>query len=134
MTYMAHEDGLITEAMAEDNFWYSDGYGDNIRQFLAGMGSMPEWAPPEENHLLYSSSVVTEVSYGTNELRYSTFDRDATETLRLAFDPGRVTVGGIALTKRPDPILMAWCCWVAATKPFQPNSDAHSRTDWKPAR
>ena len=24
-TYMAHEDGLITEAMAEDNFWYSDG-------------------------------------------------------------------------------------------------------------
>src|SRR5438094_9190983 len=24
-TYMAHEDGLITEAMGEDNFWYSDG-------------------------------------------------------------------------------------------------------------
>ena len=101
-TYMAHEDGLITEAMAEDNFWYSDGYGDYIRQFLAGMGSMPQWAPPQENHLLYSSSVVTKVSYGTNELRYSTFDGDATETLRLAFPPARVTVGGVALTRRPD--------------------------------
>ena len=101
-TYMAHEDGLITEAMAEDNFWYSDGYGDYIRQFLASMGSMPEWAPPKENHLLYSSSVVTKVSYGTHELRYSTFDGDATETLRLAFAPARVTAGGIALTKRPD--------------------------------
>ena len=107
-TYMAHDDGLITEATAEDNFWYSDGYGDNIRQFLAGMGSMPEWAPPEENHLLYSSSVVTEVSYGTNELRYSTFDGDATETLRLAFAPARVTAGGIALTKRPDLSQPGW--------------------------
>ena len=107
-TYMAHEDGLITEAMAEDNFWYSDGYGDYIRQFLASMGSMPEWAPPKENHLLYSSSVVTEVSYGTNELRYSTFDGDATETLRLAFAPARVTAGGIALTKRPDLSQPGW--------------------------
>src|SRR5439155_15579575 len=94
-TYMAHEDGLITEAMAEDNFWYSDDYGDYIRQFLASMGSMPEWAPPKEDHLLYSSSVVTKVSYGTHELRYSTFDGDATETLRLAFAPTRVTAGGI---------------------------------------
>ena len=107
-TYMAHEDGLITEAMAEDNFWYSDGYGDYIRQFLAGMGSVPEWAPSKENHLLYSSSIVTKVSYGTNELRYSTFDGDATETLRLAFAPAGVTAGGIALTKRPDLSQPGW--------------------------
>ena len=107
-TYMAHDSGLITEAMAEDNFWYSDGYGDYIRQFLAGMGAVPEWGPPHENHLLYSSSVVTKVSYGTNELRYSTFDGDAIETLRLGFTPARITAGGNALAKRQDLLQPGW--------------------------
>src|SRR5260370_40701171 len=37
-TYMAQEDGLITAAMAEENFWYSDGYADYIRHFVAGRG------------------------------------------------------------------------------------------------
>lgn len=36
---MAKENGLVTEAMAENEFWYSDGYADYIRHFLAGMGS-----------------------------------------------------------------------------------------------
>jgi hypothetical protein len=107
-TYMAHDDGLITEAMAEDNFWYSDGYADYIRQLLAGMGAVPEWAPPKENHLLRSTSIVTKVSYGTNELHYSTFDPDATETLRLAFTPVRITVGGNALTRREDLSRPGW--------------------------
>jgi hypothetical protein len=107
-TYMAHEDGLITEAMAEDNFWYSDGYGDYMRQFLAGMASVPEWAPPNESHLLYSTSVVTKISYGRDELRYSTFDGDATETLRLAFTPARITAGGVTLAKRTDLRQPSW--------------------------
>jgi hypothetical protein len=107
-TYMVHDDGLITEAMAEDNFWYSDGYADYIRQFLAGMAAVPEWAPPKENHLLRSTSVVTKVSYGTNELHYSTFDPDATETLRLAFTPVQITVGGNPLTRREDLSRPGW--------------------------
>jgi hypothetical protein len=68
-SYMAHEDGLITEAMAEDNFWFSDGYADYIRHFLAGMGSVPEWAPPNENHLLRSTSVVQKITYAPQEVR-----------------------------------------------------------------
>jgi len=101
-SYMAHEDGLITEAMAEDAFWYSDGYADYIRHFLAGMGSVPEWAPPGESHLLRSSSVVQKVSYSPNEVRYTTFDTDSTDVLRLAFTPAHVTADGAALQSRSD--------------------------------
>jgi hypothetical protein len=102
-TYMAHEDGLITEAIAEDAFWYSDGYADYIRHFLAGMASVPEWAPPGENHLLRSSSVVQKISYAAKEVRYTSFDADGTEVLRLAFSPARVTADNAALPSRSDP-------------------------------
>ena len=101
-SYMAHEDGLITEAMAEDEFWFSDGYADYIRHFLAGMASVPEWSPPGENHLLRCSSVVEKVSYAPRELSYTTFDGDATEVLRLAFPPARVTANGAPLRPRTD--------------------------------
>jgi hypothetical protein len=101
-TYMAQEDGLITEAMGEDAFWYSDGYADYIRHFMSGMGSVPEWARPGQNHLLRSSSVVQKISYGKDEVRYSTFDADAAEILRLNFGPARVTADGRALSSRHD--------------------------------
>jgi len=101
-TYMARDDGLVTEAMAESEFWYSDGYADYIRHFLAGMGSVPEWSPPGENHLLRSSSVVRKVKYNPRELSYSTFDENATEVLRLAFHPKQVTANGTALRERSD--------------------------------
>ncbi len=107
-TYMAHEDGLITEAMAEDEFWFSDGYADYVRHFLAGMGSVPEWAPPAENHLLRSSSIVQKVSYATSEVKYTTFDSDGTEVLRLAFPPTRVTADGSALVERSDLSQSGW--------------------------
>jgi hypothetical protein len=101
-SYMAHKDGLITEAMAEDEFWFSDGYADYIRHFLAGMASVPEWSPPGENHLLRSSSVVGNVSYAPPKLSYTTFDEDATEVLRLAFHPALVTANGTPLRPRTD--------------------------------
>ena len=98
---MAKENGLITEAMAEGEFWYSDGYADYIRHFLAGMGSVPEWSPPGENHLLRSSSVVRKVNCHLQDLSYSTFDENATEVLRLAFRPTWVTANGTPLRQRP---------------------------------
>jgi hypothetical protein len=107
-TYMAQDDGLITEAMAEDEFWYSDGYADYIRHFLAGMGSVPEWSPAGENHLLRSSSVVRKVSGAPGELSYTTFDGNATEVLRVAFRPTRVTADGAPLRQRSDLTEPGW--------------------------
>jgi hypothetical protein len=107
-TYMAQEDGRITEAMAESELWYSDGYGDYMRHFLTAMGSIPEWAPPKEDHLLRSSSVVQKVDYGPNEVRYSTFDPAATGLLRLSFTPERVTVDGTLLQRQKDSGKPGW--------------------------
>ncbi len=107
-TYMAQEDGRITEAMAESEFWYSDGYADYMRHFLAGMGSIPEWAPQREDHLLRSSSMVQKINYSPTEVRYSTFDPAATEILRLSFAPVRITADEIPLARQKDPAQAGW--------------------------
>jgi hypothetical protein len=102
-TYACGEDGIV--AVAEDpneGWWFSDGYGDYIRHFLAAMGAVPDWAPRSEDHLLRSTSVVAHVAYGQGVVRYTTFDAEATETLRLTFDPQRVLSGGAPLAKRRD--------------------------------
>jgi len=66
------------------------------------MGAIPEFAPKGQNHLLRSSSVVQNVHYGAHDITYRTFDRKATEVLRLHFKPTRVTAGGTALNKRQE--------------------------------
>lgn len=108
-TYMCHEDGGVNDLAASDQtIWFSDGYGDYIRHFMAGLGSVPEWAPPGESHLLRSTSVVPSVSYQPEEIQYSTFDGDSTEVLRLSFTPLRVTAGGKELSRRDDLNAPGW--------------------------
>jgi hypothetical protein len=83
-------------------YWFSDGYADYLRHFSWVMGALPEYAPVGESHLLRSTSVVQKVNYGASSVGYRTFDRSATEVLRLAFRPARVTAGGAALAERAD--------------------------------
>jgi hypothetical protein len=66
------------------------------------MGAMPELAPMKQDHLLRASSVVQHVQYGDRSLRYRTFDKDATEVLRLTYRPARVTAGAQNLAQRND--------------------------------
>ena len=80
-------------------FWFSDGYGDYLRSFNWAMGSIPEYAPLRENHILRSSSVVQKVTYARNGLSYSTFDQDSTEVIRLSYKPAAVSVGGHKIQK-----------------------------------
>jgi hypothetical protein len=102
-TYMCHETGAVNDLAVEDQtVWFSDGYGDYIRHFIAALGSVPKWAPPGENHLLRSTSVVQKVSYGDHSVSYHIFDEAGTDVLRLDFKPGRVTAGGSSLTPRSD--------------------------------
>jgi hypothetical protein len=98
-SYMCDRRGVVRVGPVESSHWFSDGYGDYIRHFMAGMGAVPEWAPPGENHLLRSSSVVTEVAYGPRAVRYRTFDASGEEVLRLAFEPRTVTGDGEALPR-----------------------------------
>ncbi|WP_257455998.1 MYXO-CTERM sorting domain-containing protein [Archangium lipolyticum] len=100
-TYLSDEQGAVSAGVNDSQgWWFTDGYGDYIRHFMAGMGSIPEWSPPGENHLLRSSSVVRQVSYSSGQLSYVTFDANATEVLRVMTRPTSVRAGDKRLEER----------------------------------
>ena len=103
-TYFAASDGKISCCGVgfNDQYWFDDGYADYSRNFSWAMGAIPEFAPLGEDHLLRSSSVVQNVAYADRSIQYRTFDRAATEVLRLHFKPTRITVGGTPLEQREN--------------------------------
>lgn len=107
-SYMCREDGFVHVGPVDQSLWFSDGYGDYIRHFLASMGAQPEWAPHGENHLLRSSSIVSKVSYGASRVAYTTFDKVGVETLRLSFVPKGVTADGAKLAQKMEGNDFGW--------------------------
>lgn len=100
-TYCTATNGVVSVGPRWEGTWWSDGYGDYIRHFMEGLAAVPEWAPPDENHLLRSSSVVQEVRYGRNAITYRTFDDTGRERLRLMSRPTSVSVAGKQLAETP---------------------------------
>ena len=98
-SYMCDRRGVVQVGPVETSHWFSDGYGDYIRHFMAGMGAVPEWAPAGQDHLLRSSSVVTDVAYAPGTVRYRTFDAQGEEVLRLSFAPASVTTDAQPLAR-----------------------------------
>ena len=99
-TYASREDGLVRASIDEaTGYWFSDGYGDNMRHFQRGMASVPEWASPKESHLLGSTSVVRAIHYGDHKMDYLTFDSASHEVLRLRETPTVVRAGGKILPR-----------------------------------
>jgi hypothetical protein len=107
-TYMVDRDGKNN--YPRDEVWLTDGYGDYVRHYLRSMAACPELAP-NSNHILSSSSVVTQADYPPDfnkklnpdvpakeldsvEVYYRTFDENATETIRLTRHPSRITANG----------------------------------------
>ncbi|MBI4898913.1 MAG: fibronectin type III domain-containing protein [Actinobacteria bacterium] len=107
-TYMARSNGVVIDGPSVNNQWFTDGYGDYIRHFLVGMFAVPEWAPMGQTHLLDSSSVVTNVTYGAGQVSYTTFDSAGIETIKTAAAPTTVTVGGKQLALRSDLAAEGW--------------------------
>jgi hypothetical protein len=101
-TYMTLADGRVIDGPEVNQIWFTDGYGDYIRHLLAGMAAVPEWAPPGQDHLLGSSSVVRSASYRTGDVQYTTSDAAGTEVLRLSFVPSGVTLDGQPLNQLAD--------------------------------
>jgi hypothetical protein len=103
-SYFARSDGRIACCGVDyaEPYWFSDGYADYLRHYQWAMGAIPEFAPARADHLLRSSSVVQSVRYAAHRIDYRCFDADATEVLRLAFKPVRVTAGGSPLEVRSD--------------------------------
>ena len=102
-TYMDEGGGVMATAVdGREGHWFSDSYGDFIRHWSAAMGANPAWAPPDEAHLLSSTSVVNSITYGLNGVDWTTFDAAATEVLRLPRAVVEVRAGATVLAARTD--------------------------------
>ncbi len=82
--------------------WWSDCYGECPRMFYPAFAGIPEWAPPRENHILYSEAVLKEVSYAARKVQYTSTEVAGTDYLRLAFEPTSITLNGAKLSLRPE--------------------------------
>ena len=104
-TYMVDFDGK--NRFPGDEPWLTDGYGDYVRHFLRAMDAIPSLAPPEEDHILASTSIVQQADYeghlkkyfGLNfenvdsskvKLFYRTFDSTGIEKIKLKEKPSSV--------------------------------------------
>jgi hypothetical protein len=102
-TYMMKSNGESSDGPTDTvGYWWSDVYGEGPRMFFHGFKAVPEWAPPRENHILYSKTVLKNVLYASASVQYRATDEAGTEYLRLAFLPDVVTVNGETLSLRSD--------------------------------
>jgi hypothetical protein len=91
-TYMVAEDGR--NRYYRDDVWLTDGYGDYVRHYLRSMAAAPDLAPPDQNHLLRTSSVIRSVDYSDDAVTYEKWDADSRERLKLGeWEPGEVEGG-----------------------------------------
>jgi len=93
-TYLAREDGIVVFSIVDQDVWFSDGYFDYVPHFLDGMAAIPEIAPADQDHLLFSSSLVNKISYQAGLVSYHTFEPQGMEILRLTFEPGKISGEG----------------------------------------
>lgn len=103
VTYCNNDQGLAFESPVSKDVgsWWSDEYGECPRMFYHAFAAIPEWAPLNENHLLYSDTVVRNVKYGESEAVYEAVERGGAEYLKLRFKPSHVTLGKTALKPAP---------------------------------
>jgi hypothetical protein len=112
-TYMVGDDGRNSHPNGE--IWMTDGYGDYLRHYLRAMAVDPELATSENDHMVFSSSVIQQVDYhGQNEkkiwdlndaapgirprIRYLTFDDSGYEIIRMTTKPAAVHLEGKPLS------------------------------------
>ena len=91
-TYMVDTDGK--NRYYRDDVWLTDGYGDYVRHYLRAMAAAPELAPPDQNHLLRTSSLLRSIEYGPDTIAYEKWDAASREKLKLgAWEPGTIEGG-----------------------------------------
>jgi hypothetical protein len=100
VTYCNDSSGMAFESPVSEGIhsWWSDCYGECPRMFYHAFAGVPEWAPPAENHILYSEGILKNVEYGSGRVCYTATKNRDTEYLRLAFKPGTITLNGTGLS------------------------------------
>lgn len=74
--------------------WTTDSFGDFIGHYMDAFASVPEWAGSSANHFLRSTSTIKDITYNSQNVKYSTFDLSGTEKLKLISAPKSITVEG----------------------------------------
>jgi hypothetical protein len=105
-TYMVDDDGK--NYYPTNDIWMTDGYGDYVRHYLRAMSAAPELAPPDEDHLLRSSSIIKKIDYSLNQINYITFDASSLEKFRLTSKPKEISVNGKELEQSADTTAEGW--------------------------
>ncbi|MCU0371462.1 MAG: hypothetical protein MUC31_08605, partial [Bacteroidales bacterium] len=116
-TYMVDFDGK--NRFPFDEPWLTDGYGDYVRHYIRAMDAAPSLTPPDEDHILFSTSVIQQADYagllkkfyGLNfsypdssqvMLFYRTFDFSGWERIRLREKPSAILLNDNFLQENPS--------------------------------
>jgi hypothetical protein len=101
VTYCNDSTGMAFESPVSKGIlsWWSDCYGECPRMFYHAFAGVPEWAPPRENHILYSEGILKLVSYTKDMVSYNATTSNGTEYLRLSFKPDQITIDGRKVTE-----------------------------------
>jgi hypothetical protein len=98
VTYCNTDEGLAIESpVSSIDTWWSDCYGECPRMFYQAFAGVPEWAPPAENHILYSEGILKNIEYENKNVTYVATKTNDFEYLRLAFKPETITLNGTQL-------------------------------------
>ena len=107
-TYMCATDGVVSVGHSWPSCWWSDGYSDYIKHFMAGIAAIPEWVPAGENHLLKSTSIVQTIQYDQNSISYRTFDDASIEVIRAKSKPRFIKIGNETIEQRTKLDKQGW--------------------------
>jgi hypothetical protein len=96
VTYCNDSTGMAFESPVSKGIlsWWSDCYGECPRMFYQTFAGIPEWAPPHEDHILYSEGILRGVIYTEKSVKYTAAADNGVEFLRLSFKPDRITING----------------------------------------
>ena len=82
--------------------WWSDCYGEGPRMFYHVFAAIPEWAPPRQNHILYSAGVLKDIRYTADKISYTPTVAKDIEFVKTSFRPARVTINNRQLQLSGD--------------------------------
>jgi hypothetical protein len=96
VTYCNDSTGMAFESPVSKDIlsWWSDCYGECPRMFYHAFAAVPEWAPPGEDHILYSEGILKDVKYAERLIKYTASADNGIEFIRLSFKPVTITIDG----------------------------------------
>jgi hypothetical protein len=104
VTYCNDSAGMAFESPVSKGIlsWWSDCYGECPRMFYQAFAAVPDWAPPREDHILYSEGILRGVQYGKKLVKYTASADNGVVYLRLSFRPGIVAFYGKDIPESTD--------------------------------